>query len=59
MAEQMSDKTTREMMLRIADDYDDLAARAAIRSIDETTDAPADPRFGSTVWLPRRIPCFS
>ena len=36
LAEQMSDETSKKMMLKIADDYDDLANRAAIRSIDET-----------------------
>ena len=29
LAEQMSDETSRKMMLKIADDYDKLAARAA------------------------------
>jgi len=32
----MSTEQTKKMMLKIADDYDDLAVRAAIRSIDET-----------------------
>jgi hypothetical protein len=32
LAEQMSDETSRKMMLRIADDYELLAVRAAIRS---------------------------
>jgi hypothetical protein len=36
LAEQMRDETTKKLMLRIADDYDDLAVGAAIRSIDET-----------------------
>ena len=31
LAEQMSDETSRQMMLRIADDYDKLAVRAAMR----------------------------
>jgi hypothetical protein len=31
LAEQMSDQTSRQMMLRIADDYDKLAIRAAMR----------------------------
>jgi hypothetical protein len=31
LAEQMSDQTFRQMMLRIADDYDKLAVRAAMR----------------------------
>ena len=36
LAEQTGNERTKKLMLRIADDYDDLAARAAIRSIDET-----------------------
>jgi hypothetical protein len=36
LAEQMRDETTKKLMLRIADDYDDLAVNAAIRSMDET-----------------------
>jgi hypothetical protein len=32
LAEQMNTERTRKLMLRIADDYDDLAVRAAIRS---------------------------
>jgi hypothetical protein len=33
LAEQMRDETTKKMMLRMAEDYDDLAVTAAIRSI--------------------------
>jgi hypothetical protein len=36
LAEQMNTERTKKMMLKIADDYDQLAVRAAIRSIDET-----------------------
>ena len=36
LAEQMRDETTKKMMLRIADDYDDLAVNAATRSIGQT-----------------------
>jgi hypothetical protein len=36
LAEQMASEQHRKMMLKIADDYDDLAVRAATRSIDET-----------------------
>ena len=32
LAEQMNIERTRKLMLKIADDYDDLAVRAAIRS---------------------------
>ena len=34
LAEQMQDEVSRTMMLKIADDYDKLAVRAAIRVID-------------------------
>ena len=36
LAERMSDEQTKKMMLKVADDYDQIAVRAAIRSIDET-----------------------
>ena len=36
LAEQTTDQTTKKLMLWIADDCDDLAARAVKRSIDET-----------------------
>jgi hypothetical protein len=36
LAEQMSDETAKKMMLRVADDYDGLAVKAAVRVIDET-----------------------
>jgi len=35
LAEQMSSEQTTKMMLKVADDYDDLAVRAAIRSVGE------------------------
>jgi hypothetical protein len=36
LAEQMSDETAKGMMLRIAEDYDKLAARAVARLTGET-----------------------
>ena len=36
LAEQMSDETSKKMMLKIADDYEKLAARAVARLIGET-----------------------
>ena len=37
MAEQMCSELSKKMMLKVADDYDGLAVKAAIRSMDETT----------------------
>ena len=36
MAKQMSSELSKKMMLKVADDYDGLAVKAAIRSMDET-----------------------
>ena len=36
LAEQISGERNKERMLKVADDYDELAVRAAIRSIGET-----------------------
>ena len=36
LAEQTSNERTKKLMLRIADDYDDLSVNAATRSIGET-----------------------
>ena len=36
LADQTSNERTKKLMLRIADDYDDLAVNAATRSIGET-----------------------
>ena len=35
LAEQMSNELHKEMMLKVADNYDQLAVKAAVRSIDE------------------------
>jgi hypothetical protein len=45
LAEQMKSERTKKMMLKIADDYDDLAVRAARRSID-------DLRSTRCLWMP-------
>ena len=36
MSKQMSSELSKKMMLKVADDYDGLAVKAAIRSMDET-----------------------
>jgi hypothetical protein len=36
LAEQISDETSKKMMLKIADDYEKLAARASARLVGET-----------------------
>ena len=36
MAKQMSSELSKKMMLRVADDYDGLAVKAAVRSIGQT-----------------------
>ena len=35
LAEQMSNELHKEMMLKVADNYEQLAVKAAVRSIDE------------------------
>ena len=35
LAERMTDKTAKEMMLRVAEECDEFAVRAAMRSIDQ------------------------
>jgi hypothetical protein len=35
LAEQMSNELHKEMMLKVADNYDQLAVKAAVRFIDE------------------------
>ena len=35
LAQQIGDETTKKLMLKIADDYADLAVRAAMRAMDE------------------------
>ena len=49
MAKQMSSELSKKMMLKVADDYDGLAVKAAIRSMDETkgADAPTMPFAGA------------
>ena len=39
LAEQTTDQTAKKLMLWIADDYEELAARAAKRSIDEAKES--------------------
>jgi hypothetical protein len=36
LAEQISDETSKKMMLKITDDYEKLAARASARLVGET-----------------------